>query len=223
MMEWLSNPTVAGVLGGIAGAIVTGIFSVIIWIKSRTRKRVRAVIRDVTSLLEISDSIKSKLDLKVDGKPVTSLFLTSVDVQNVGNAAVDDQGIIISLSSGSEIVGYSVATEPLLGFDGVAHSSESNVLTVKAPLMNVGDRLVCEIISTGNKDAAVDISLRNKDVEEEVVDATSGDFGLSSLLSDRNLLFLAVVSTIPFFGGFARSMINVGVANRIDNLSRRRL
>ncbi|ARE85040.1 hypothetical protein ROSMUCSMR3_03586 [Roseovarius mucosus] len=221
-MIWLENPTVAGVLGGVAGALVAGLISVFIWRSSRTRRRVRAVIRDVTSLLEISENLKSTLNIEIQGKKVESLFLTSVDVSNVGNVSIEDQNILIVFPKNTEIVDFSLTTDPQLGFDGVKAEIKENTLKTSASLLNVGDKLTFEIISTGNASESVEVVMRNKDVEEELVDARSGDLGLSFLLSEKNLLMLAVISTVPFFGGFARSMINVGVANRIDNLNRQR-
>lgn len=222
-MTWLENPTIAAILGGIAGALVAGIISVLIWRGSRTRKRIRAVIRDVTSILEISPALKSKLSIEIKGQAIESLFLTSVDVSNTGNASISNQSILVIFPDGTEIIDFSMTTKPAVGFEGVKATIEGNKIRASADLFNVNEQMTFEIISTGNSSEDVDVVMRNNDVEEEIVDARTGDFGLSSLLSERNLLFLAVVSTIPFFGGFARSMINVGVANRIDNLNRRRL
>jgi len=38
-MELFENPSIAAVLGGLVGAIVAGLISSLIWIKSRTRKK----------------------------------------------------------------------------------------------------------------------------------------------------------------------------------------
>jgi hypothetical protein len=221
-MEWLENPTVAGVLGSVAGALVAGLISVWVWRSSRTRKRIRAVIRDVTSLLEISQNLKSTLNIEIQGKKIDSLFLTSVDVSNTGNASIEEQSILIIFPENTEIIDFSLSTEPKSGFDGVEAKVEKNQVRASAKLLNVADKITFEVISTGNSSEQVEVVMRNKDVEEELVDARTGDFGLSSLLSDRNLFVLAIVSAIPFFGGFARSMINVGVANRIDNINKTR-
>lgn len=220
-MEWLENPTVAGVLGGVAGALVAGLISVWIWRSSRTRKRIRAVIRDVTSLLEISETLKATLNIEIQGRKIESLFLTSVDVSNTGNASIEDQSILIIFPEETEIIDFSLSTEPKSGFDGVAADIEGNQIRASAKLLNIADKITFEVISTGNSTEQVEVVMRNKDVEEELIDARTGDFGLSNLLSERNLWMLAVVSAIPFFGGFARSMINVGVASRIDNLNRK--
>lgn len=118
-MNWLENPTVAGVLGGIAGALVAGLISVWIWRSSRTRRRIRAVIRDVTSLLDISDNLKSTLNIEIQGKKVESLYLTSVDVSNIGNASIENQTILIVSPEGTEIVDFSKTTLPEVGFEGV--------------------------------------------------------------------------------------------------------
>ncbi len=88
-------------------------------------------------------------------------------------------------------------------------------------LLNIDEQIRFEIISTGNPSEEVQISMRNKDVEEEVVDARSGVLGWSGLLTDSGMVWFAMLSAVPFFGGFARSMINVGVARRISKLDRR--
>lgn len=219
-MEFLNNVTVAAVLGGSAGALVTGLISVWIWRSSRTRKRIRAVIRDVTSLLEVSEILKSKLNIEIQGEKVESLFLTSIDVSNTGNAALEDQSILFIFPKGTDIIDFSISTRPKDGFDGVDVSADGNKINASAKLLNIADKITFEVISAGNSTEEVEIVMRNKDVEEEVMDARTGDFGLSRLLSERNLLVLSVLSGIPFFGGFARAMINVGVANRIENLGK---
>lgn len=221
-MSWLENPTIAAVLGALTGALATGLISVWIWRSSRTRLRIRAVIRDVTSLLEISENLKSTLNVEIRGKKIQSLFVTSIDVINTGNASIENQNIMIAFPQGTEIIDYSISTTPKIGFEGLNSEAIAHALKVSTKLLNISDKITLEIISTGNSSDEVEVAMRNKDVEEEIVDARTGDFGLSSLLSERNLVMLAIVSTIPFFGGFARSMINVGVANRIDNLSKRK-
>lgn len=220
-MSWLENPTVAAILGSIAGAVLSALVSVLIWRGSRKRRRIRAIIRDVTSLLEISPQLKESLKMEANGKAIDSLFLTSLDIVNKGNTSLTDQNVVINFPQGTEILDYSISTEPDVGFQRPSTNNTNNEINADIKLLNIGEKVTFEIVSTGNNSDTVHISMRNIDVEEEVIDARDEEFHLSNLLSENNLVMLAVVSSIPFLGGFARSMINVGVANRIDKLGRR--
>lgn len=215
------NPTVAAVLGGIAGAILSVIASIFIWRKTHKVKRVDCLIHDVSSLLTVSDKIKDQLEVSYSGKKAESVYFISLEVINSGNEAVENQPVNIRLAEKSNIIDYSMKTNPPVGFGAVNQVSQSaNGLDMTIDLMNPGDKVSFEIVSIDNEDDSIDVYLKNANVATRIISSQNGEVSLSDLMSEKNMLFLAMMSAIPFFGGFARSMINVGLAQRIGKLSK---
>lgn len=220
-MAWYQNPTVAAVLGGIAGAILSVIASIFIWRKTHKVKRVDCLIHDVSSLLTVSDKIKDQLEVSYSGKKAESVYFISLEVINSGNEAVENQPVNIRLAEKSNIIDYSMKTNPPVGFGAVNQVSQSaNGLDMTIDLMNPGDKVSFEIVSIDNEDDSIDVYLKNANVATRIISSQNGEVSLSDLMSEKNMLFLAMMSAIPFFGGFARSMINVGLAQRIGKLSK---
>ncbi|HHF3194536.1 TPA: hypothetical protein ACPJ2I_003985 [Vibrio alginolyticus] len=220
-MAWYQNPTVAAILGGIAGAILSVIASVFIWRKTHKVKRVDCLIHDVSSLLTVSDKIKDQLEVSYSGKKADSVYFISLEVINSGNEAVENQPVNIRLAEKSNIIDYSLKTNPPVGFGAVNQVAQSaNGLDMTIELLNPGDKVSFEIVSIDNEDDSIDVYLKNANVATRVISSQNGEVSLSDLMSEKNMLLLAMMSAIPFFGGFARSMINVGLAQRIGKLSK---
>jgi hypothetical protein len=55
-MAWYDNATVAAILGGLVGAIVTAGVSVFIWQKTNKIRRVDCIVNDASSLLSFAES-----------------------------------------------------------------------------------------------------------------------------------------------------------------------
>jgi hypothetical protein len=220
-LAWYQNPTIAAILGGIAGAILSVIASVFIWRKTHKIKRVDCLIHDVSSLLSVSEKIKDQLEVSYSGKKAESVYFISIEVINSGNEAITNQPINIRLAPRSNIIDYSLKTTPPIGFGGVNEIEKNeNVLDVMVEMMNPGDRVAFEIVSIDNEDDSIDIYMKNTNVSTRIISSKNGEISLSDLMSEKNMLLLAMMSAIPFFGGFARSMINVGLAQRIGKLSK---
>lgn len=220
-MAWYENPTVAAILGGIAGAILSVIASVYIWRKTQKTKRVDCIIHDISSLFSVSEQIKDQLQVKFSDKEVNAVYLISLEILNTGNEAVENQPVNIRLSDESQIIDYSTKTFPPVGFGDIAETKkEGNGLDIEIALLNPGDRVTLEIVSIDNSDDSIDIYLKNANVTTQVISKQSGDVALSDLMSDKNMMWLAMLSAVPFFGGFARSMINVGLAQRISKIDK---
>jgi len=81
-MAWYENPTVAAILGGIAGAILSVIASVYIWRRTQKTKRVDCIIHDISSLFSVSEQIKDQLQVKFGGKDVNAVYLISLEILN---------------------------------------------------------------------------------------------------------------------------------------------
>jgi hypothetical protein len=220
-LSWYENPTVAAILGGIAGAVLSVIASVYIWRRTQKIKRIDCIIHDVSSLFSVSDQIKDKLQVKYEEKDVLSVYLISLEILNTGNEAVENQPVNIRLSEGSQILDYSMKTDPPVGFGEIVDiDKENNALDLKVALLNPQDRVMIEIVSIDNPDDAIEVFLKNANVITRVISRKSGELSLNDLMSDNNMMWLAMLSAVPFLGGFARSLINVGLAQRIGRIGK---
>jgi len=136
-MAWYQNPTIAAVLGGIAGALLSVIVSVYIWRRTQKIKRIDCVITDVSSLLSVSEKIKDQLQVTYAGNAAEAVYLISIDVLNTGNEAVSSQPVRIRLPNGSQILDFSLKTEPPVGFGEIKETKkDANCLDLEVALMN---------------------------------------------------------------------------------------
>ena len=125
-MNWYENPTVAAIIGGVVGAAITAAASIFIWQKTSRVRRVDCVINDASSLLTFSDTIRSELEVKYSGELATSVFLFNLEVFNSGNQAIGNQPVLIRLDDNAKIVGYSLKTEPEVGFGKISELQRQN-------------------------------------------------------------------------------------------------
>jgi nucleoside diphosphate kinase len=72
-MAWYDNATVAAILGGLVGAIVTAGVSVFIWQKTNKIKRVDCIVNDASSLLSFADTIRNELEVTYAGERANSV------------------------------------------------------------------------------------------------------------------------------------------------------
>ena len=114
-MAWYENPTIAAVLGGLAGALLSALAAIYVWRRTHRIRRVDCVVTDVASLLTFSDRIRDELRVTFAGSPANAVYLMSLDVVNTGTEAVRSQPINIRLAEGARIVDYSYKTEPPVG------------------------------------------------------------------------------------------------------------
>jgi len=221
-MELFNNPTVAATLGAIAGAIISAVVSVVIWRRTLKTQKIDCLVHDVSSLLSVSEKIKNKLEINYDDQPVKAVYFVSLEIINSGNQAVKKQPISIRMSSDSKIIDYSVVTDPKIGFGEITNvGKDDDVLDLVVDLLNPKDRVYLEIVSIDNTDESIDVYLKNANVTTQVIHTRGGDLSISDLTSDKGMMWLAILSSVPFFGGFARSFINLGLAQRIDRIGKR--
>lgn len=218
-MPWYKDPTIVGFVGAIVGALITSAVSIYLWRKSSRRKRVDCAVGDPTSLLSISDTIKEKLDVTFEGRPVSSAFLFPLEVVNSGSAAISQQPVLIRLPEGSKIVDWRIETDPEIGFGEITSiKSEERWLKLGITLLNPGDRVRIEILSIDNPSADIDIGLKNEDVESRVFSRRSVEKALAGVPKDFSLNVLALLSVVPFFGSIARALATLEIARRIDRI-----
>ena len=168
-MSWYQNPTIAAVLGGLAGAIITSIISFYIWKKTHKIKRVDGVIGDISSLLSFSEKIKDQLEIKFSGTEAKAVYLFSVDVTNSGTEAVNNHPVNIRLDESSKIVDYSITTDPEVGFgDIIEKKKEGYALDLEIALLNPDDRVSIELVSLDNASEQINIYMKNANAQSRI-------------------------------------------------------
>ena len=226
-MNWYENPTIAAIIGGAIGAVITAAASIFIWNKTNQVCRVDCVINDASSLLTFSDTIRSKLEVKYAGEQTTSVFLFNLEVLNSGNQAVANQPILIRLDKTAKIVGYTIKTEPEVGFGKISELQRQNgELDLSIELLNPDDRVYLELISVNNNSELIDVYMKNVNVICRTYTRRAAESAIAGVLGkslDPTLVSLAMMRSIPFFGGFAEPFMTVVLADRFEKaLSKRK-
>ncbi|MEG3898491.1 MULTISPECIES: hypothetical protein [unclassified Microcoleus] len=224
-MNWYENPTIAAILGGVVGSVITA--GVSMWITKKTTqiRRVDCIINDASSLLSFSDTIRTKLEIKYSGEQATSVFLFNLEVFNCGNQAVANQPCLIRLDDKAKIIGYSIKTQPAVGFGEISKSQSQNSLDLSIQLLNPGDRVYLELISVNNASEEIDVYMKNANVicrSYTRQAAESAILGTLSKAVDPRLMFLAIIRSLPFLGGIAEPFMMIILTERFEKALRQR-
>lgn len=216
----LENPTVAAIVGGVVGALITALVSIVIWRKSQKISRLDCVIGDVTSLLSISDSIKDRLEVFVSGTKASSVLLFTLELTNTGTEAIEAQPILVRLDPSAEIVDFKVETEPAVGFGEVAQRRlDGGELDLEVELLNPADRVAIEVLSVDNETEQVDVFLKNKGVSARVYSRRSADKLLENLSGSLGMVLAAWLGIVPGFGSMSRALTTIELSKRIDRIA----
>ena len=225
-MNWYENPTIAAILGGVIGAVITAAVSIFIWQKTSRVRRVDCIINDASSLLSFSDAIRTQLEIKYSGEPASSVFLFNLEVFNSGNQAIGNQPVLIRLDNKAKIVGYSIKTQPVVGFGKISELQRQNSeLDLSIELLNPGDRVSLELISVNNASDQIDVYMKNANVicrSYTRKAAESAILGVLNQTIDPTLASLAMIRSVPFFGGLAESLMLVILTERFEKALRQR-
>ena len=225
-MNWYENPTIAAIIGAVVGAVITAVASIFISKKTSIIRRVDCVIDNASSLLTVSDAIRSKLEIKYSGEQATSVFLFNLEVFNSGNQAVGNQPILIRLDNTAKIVGYSLKTEPEVGFGKIHELQHQNSeLDLTIELLNPGDRVYIELISVNNASDLIDVYMKNANVITQSYTRKAAESAILGVLNksvDPTLVSLAIIRSLPLFGGFAEPLMAIMLAERFEKALRQR-
>jgi hypothetical protein len=224
-MNWYENPTIAAILGGVVGSVITAAVSMWITKKTTQIRRVDCIINDASSLLSFSDTIRTKLEIKYSGEQATSVFLFNLEVFNCGNQAVANQPCLIRLDDKAKIIGYSIKTQPAVGFGEISKSQSQNSLDLSIQLLNPGDRVYLELISVNNASEEIDVYMKNANVicrSYTRQAAESAILGTLSKAVDPRLMFLAIIRSLPFLGGIAEPFMMIILTERFEKALRQK-
>jgi len=224
-MNWYENPTIAAIIGAVVGSVLTAAVSIFIWQKTRRVKRVDCVINDASSLLTFSDTIRSELEVKYSGEQATSVFLFNLEIFNSGNQAVANQPVLIRLDNNAKIVGYSLKTEPEVGFGKISELQRQNgELDLTIELLNPGDRVYLELISVNNASDLIDVYMKNANVICRSYTRKAAESAILGVLNkqiDPTLVSLAMISSLPF-GGFVAPFMAIILEQKFEKALRQR-
>lgn len=224
-MAWYENPTIAATLGAVAGAIVTAAVSLFIWQKTNKIRRIDCIISDASSLLSFADAIRNKLEIAYAGERADTVFLFNVEVFNSGTLAIGNQPVLVHIDKKAKIVGYSIKTQPEIGFGEIQESQpESFSLDLNIELLNPGDRVFIELISVNNESDSIDVYMKNANVSTRVYTRQAAESAISSSLKaiDPTFMTLAMIRSIPFLGGLAEPLMAVILAERFEKALRQK-
>jgi hypothetical protein len=225
-MNWYENPTIAAIIGAVIGSVITTAVSIFIWKKTSRIRRVDCVMDNASSLLTFSDAIRSKLEVKYSGEQATSVFLFNLEVFNSGNQAVGNQPILIRLDNNAKIVGYSLKTEPEVGFGKISELQRQNgELDLTIELLNPGDRVYIELISVNNASDLIDVYMKNANVIDRHYTRQAAESAILGVLNkqiDPTLVSLAMISSFPLFGGFVEPFMMIILAERFEKALRQK-
>lgn len=225
-MNWYENPTIAAIIGAVVGSVITAAASIFIWRKTSQVRRVDCIINDASSLLSFSDAIRTKLEIKYSGEQASSVFLFNLEVFNSGNQAIGNQPVLIRLDNKAKIVGYSIKTQPTVGFGKISELQPQNSeLDLSIELLNPGDRVYLELISVNNASDQIDVYMKNANVVCRSYTRKAAESAILGVLNqtvDPMLVSLAMISSVPFFGGFAESLIMVILTDKFEKALRQR-
>ena len=188
---------------------MTAAVSLFIWQKTNKIRRVDCIISDASSLLSFAATIRNKLEVTYAGERASTVFLFNVEVFNSGTLAIGNQPIKVRLDQESKIVGYSLKTEPEVGFGIINEAQpENNALDLEIELLNPGDRVFIELISVNNTSDTIDVYVKNANVVNRVYTRKAAESAITSSLEkiDPTLVSLAMIRSIPFLGGIAEPL-----------------
>ncbi|NES20975.1 MAG: hypothetical protein F6K41_19090 [Symploca sp. SIO3E6] len=225
-MAWYNNPTIAATVGALAGAVLTAGVSIFIWQKTNKIRRVDCIISDASSLLSVSDEIRNELKIIYAGETANSVFLFNLEVFNSGTLSIGSQPIRIRLDSEAKIVGYNLKTTPEVGFGEIKELSRSQGgLDLSVELLNPQDRVYIELISINNSSEQIDVYMKNANVITRVYTRRAAENAVLGFLSqeiDPSLVSLVMMSNVPFFGGYARTLMTILLTQRLEKAVRQK-
>ena len=225
-MNWSQNATIAAIIGAVVGAMITAAASLFISKKTNQIRRVDCVINDASSLLSFSEAIRSELEVTYSGERANSVFLFNLEVFNSGNQAVSNHPVLMRLDNSAKIVGYSVKTQPEVGFGKISElQRQNNVLDLSIELLNPGDIVYLELISVNNVSGMIDVYMKNANVICRSYTRRAAENAVLGVLNktlDPTLVSLALVGSIPLFGAFAQPLMTVILAGRFEKALRQR-
>lgn len=222
MMEFLKNPSVSAIIGGLGGAVITSIVSLLLWKASQNKKRIDCLINEKTPLLTISDKIKKKLEIQYEGQKVNAAYLFNVVLTHTGNDAITNQPVIFNFPSPTKIIDYKFNTAPSVGFGDIRETSNSgNELKLDIELLNKKDKISFDLYTIENPNDAIEIGLKNKNVDVRLYSKKTLDKLVTSMSDDAVMNIFAITGALPLVGWIFKPVFNYAIMRKLGALEKR--
>jgi hypothetical protein len=221
-----NNETVAAIVGALVGSILTAGVSLFISKKTNKIKRVDCIVNDASSLLSFADTIRNDLEVTYTGERVNSVLLFNLEVFSSGNEAIENQPVRIRLDKSAKIVGYTLRTEPEIGFGEIRETKRENCeLDLIVELLNPRDRVYIELISVNNDSDTIDVYMKNANVDTRIYTRRAAENAILGTLNqkvDLTLISLAILRSLPIFGGLAEPFMTIVLTERFEKALRQK-
>lgn len=140
-MQYLTNPAWLAVFVGILAVFVPTIISIWFYFKQRSRKEISYQIISDISLFNINEDFKDKLQILVDGKPLSDIHAVLLRIWNSGNVPIPPHDYIdpitFILGDKTEVLSLAVrSTEPSHITNKVSLRQETGKIILEPILLN---------------------------------------------------------------------------------------
>lgn len=156
-------------------SIVVGVIAVVLTYAQFSKKEVSyEIIYSIPAVNILKPINNHKFDVRIDDKKRESIYTTLIRVKNTGNDAIDVDDIVkpISIETNSEIYSFHIVDKMPLHSEPEI-SKKNNTINILFNLLNKGDWILVEIITTKHV-PEFSISSRIKNAED-IVNRTNNE------------------------------------------------
>jgi hypothetical protein len=221
MIELIKDPSVAAIIGGLGGALITSLVSLLLWKASQNKKRIDCMINETTELVSISDRIKEKLEIQYEGQKVNSAFLFNVVLTHTGNDAIKNQPVIFKFPPPTKIINYKFETVPSVDFGEVREKlNADNELKLEIELLNKKNKISFDIYTIENPSDVIEIGLKNENVDARMYSKKTLDKLVTSMSDDAIMNLFAITGALPFVGWFFKPLFNYALMRKLNKIEK---
>ena len=189
---------------GVIVAVIALIASVVIYLIDRPVKRLQVQVLSNSPLISINTDISSQIQILYKDKPVQTLSLILLRLENIGNEPIKEadysEPIRILLSSKSEVGEVTIQETKPAGIDLNPRVIATNQIELTKALLNPGDQVVVKILALNN-DGTLGVEARiagisNIEILSALDDGDSTSNTSSSSEARRVLSAMGIVAAI---------------------------
>jgi hypothetical protein len=151
--------------GAVGGAVITG---AIAWRQARalaSRKELTVVSTRPAKLLEVDRTVRGIVEIRIGGRLVPTLYMSSVALQNSGNQEIESIEAVVQIKGSCEILNAEVADAPS-GVDPLTMSPkvvDAKSVSISVAYLNPGETLSVRLLLS-DKPEKISVNCRQKGV-----------------------------------------------------------
>lgn len=139
---------------GVIVAIIIGFISIFLYLRDRNRKALSYDVISNTSLVDVKEEVKERLEIFYNKKPVSQLYLSLIRIVNSGNMPILASDftcpVTLTFAEGTQIVSAEIIEKHPKRLEATVES-RGNEAAVNLTLLNGGDSLTIKILSSGGE------------------------------------------------------------------------